>query len=73
MAAAYAFHIAQNQPFVDGNKRTGLLAAIVFLDLNGIELADPEGRLYDAMVGIAERRIDNGGLAALFATLASRG
>ena len=35
MAAAYAFHIAQNQPFVDGNKRTGLLAAIVFLDING--------------------------------------
>jgi death-on-curing protein len=30
MAAAYAFHIAQNQPFLDGNKRTGLLAAIVF-------------------------------------------
>ncbi|HEY3352160.1 MAG TPA: Fic family protein [Polyangia bacterium] len=32
MAAAYAFHIAQNQPFVDGNKRTGLAAALVFLD-----------------------------------------
>jgi death-on-curing protein len=46
MAAAYAFHIAQNQPFVDGNKRTGLLAALVFLDLNGVAIADPEGRLY---------------------------
>jgi len=33
MAAADAFHIAQNQPFVDGNKRTGLTAALVFLDL----------------------------------------
>lgn len=32
-AAAYAFHVAQDQPFVDGNKRTGLLAALVFLDL----------------------------------------
>ena len=31
MAAAYAFHIAQNQPFLDGNKRTGLVAALVFL------------------------------------------
>ncbi len=41
MAAAYAFHVAQNQPFLDGNKRTGLLSAIVFLDLNGIETADP--------------------------------
>src|SRR6185295_695065 len=40
MAAAYAFHIAQNQPFVDGNKRTAILAAIVFLDLNGIEIPE---------------------------------
>lgn len=69
MAAAYAFHIAQNQPFVDGNKRTGLLAAIVFLDLNGIVIADPEGRLYDAMVAIAERRLDKAGLAALLVEL----
>jgi death-on-curing family protein len=45
MAAAYGFHIAQNQAFVDGNKRTGLLSAIVFLDLNGILIADPETRL----------------------------
>ena len=35
MAAAYCFHIAENQPFVDGNKRTGLNAALVFLDING--------------------------------------
>lgn len=41
MAAAYAFHIAQNQPFVDGNKRTGLAAALVFLDLNGVTVVDP--------------------------------
>ncbi|OFZ19758.1 MAG: hypothetical protein A2Z20_00280 [Bdellovibrionales bacterium RBG_16_40_8] len=32
MAAAYAFHIAENQPFVDGNKRTALASALVFLD-----------------------------------------
>lgn len=49
MAAAYAFHVAQNQPFVDGNKRTGLLAALVFLDLNGVVVPDREGRLYDAI------------------------
>jgi death-on-curing protein len=35
MAAAYAFHIAENQPFVDGNKRAALNAALVFLDING--------------------------------------
>jgi death-on-curing protein len=70
MAAAYAYHIAQNQPFVDGNKRTGLLAAIVFLDLNGVEIADPEGRLYDAMIAIAERRMAKTDLSALLASLA---
>jgi death-on-curing protein len=72
MAAAYAFHIAQNQPFLDGNKRTGLLAALVFLDLNGVALADPEGRLYDAMIAIAERRLDKAGLAAVLRELAER-
>jgi len=35
MAAAYLFHIVSNHPFVDGNKRTGTVAAITFLDLNG--------------------------------------
>ena len=72
MAAAYAFHIAQNQPFLDGNKRTSLLAALVFLDLNGVTLADPEGRLYDAMIAIAERRLDKAGLAAVLRELAER-
>jgi len=45
MAAAYAFHIAENQPFVDGNKRTGLNAALVFLDVNGWIVEDPHIRL----------------------------
>lgn len=70
MAAAYAFHIAQNQPFVDGNKRAGLLAALVFLDLNGVAIADPEGRLYEAMIAIAQRRIDKAGLSGLLRSLA---
>jgi death-on-curing protein len=38
MAAAYLFHIVSNHPFVDGNKRTGLLATQVFLSLNGCAL-----------------------------------
>ena len=69
MAAAYAFHIAQNQPFVDGNKRAGLLSALVFLDLNGMMVSDPEGLLYQAMIDIAERTMDKGGLADLLRTL----
>lgn len=70
MAAAYAFHIAQNQPFVDGNKRTGLLAGLVFLDLNDVRVLDPKGRLYDAMIALADRRLDKAGLASLFRPLA---
>jgi len=37
IAAAYLFYICKNHPFVDGNKRTAMMAAIVFLRLNGIE------------------------------------
>ena len=53
MAAAYAFHISQNHPFVDGNKRTALTSALVFLELNGVPIFDPEGSLYDAMIAIS--------------------
>jgi len=42
MAAAYLFHVVQNHPFVDGNKRVGAVAAYVFLSLNNVRLtADP--------------------------------
>ena len=47
MAAAYLFHISQNHPFVDGNKRTGAVAAIVFLALNDIELDADDDELWD--------------------------
>lgn len=43
MAAAYLFHIAQNHPFADGNKRAASLSALVFLSINGVEaLPDPD-------------------------------
>lgn len=70
MAAAYAFHIAQNQPFLDGNKRTGLGAALVFLRLNGYRAVDPTEELYEAMIAVAERRLDKAGLASLLEKLA---
>lgn len=53
MASAYAFHISQNQPFIDGNKRTGLGAALIFLELNGVKVNDPSGKLYDAMMSVS--------------------
>ena len=56
MSAAYGFHICQNHPFIDGNKRTALSSALVFLDLNGTELDDPSGILYEAMMLIADSK-----------------
>ena len=70
MGAAYAFHIAENQPFVDGNKRTGLAAALTFLRLNGISIVDPAGRLYGAMIALATHELDKPGLAKLLSELA---
>ncbi len=69
MAAAYAFHIAQNQPFFDGNKRTGVLSALVFLNLNGIRVHDPERKLYEAMISISERKMTKYDLAELLRNL----
>jgi death-on-curing protein len=58
MAAAYLFHLVKNHPFVDGNKRAGLAAALAFLGLNDLWLeADPD-ELADLVVGVAEGRID---------------
>ena len=71
MAAAYAFHIAENQTFVDGNKRTAVLAALTFLDMNGIFVFAATDTLCDAMMAVAERRIDKSGLAEVFRGLYS--
>ena len=70
MAAAYAFHISENQPFVDGNKRTALAAALIFLEMNGILIKDPKDRLYDAMIKLATHRLGKKALAALLEELA---
>jgi death-on-curing protein len=53
MAAAYLFHIVQNHPFVDGIKRTGLVAAIVFLALNDVEVVAEPDALFDLVMGVA--------------------
>lgn len=53
MAAAYLFHIVSNHPFVDGNKRVGLEAALVFLEINGVELVVTDGELVELVLGVA--------------------
>jgi len=71
-ASAYAFHIAKNHPFVDGNKRTGLASSLVFLELNGISLNDPKQRLLDGMLNIAEGKMDKEGFAKVLNSLAKK-
>ena len=58
MAAAYLFHIVKDHPFIDGNKRTGAMAAYVFLRLNGFELSCTDEELVDEVIAIAEGRAD---------------
>jgi len=66
IAAAYAFHLAQAQAFLDGNKRTGIGAALLFLRGNGVTKVPSDEQLYDAMIAIAEKRLDKAGLAEMF-------
>ena len=54
MAAAYLFHVVKNHPFVDGNKRVGAVAALLFLDLNGIGLGIRDDDLFDIVNGVAD-------------------
>jgi death-on-curing protein len=70
MAAAYAFHVSRNHAFTDGNKRTALASALVFLEINGISTQDPEGRLYETMIDVASGVLDKLGLAQVFQGLA---
>ena len=70
MAAAYLFHIVQNHPFLDGNKRTGVVAALVFLDLNGIEINAPTGSIYDLTISVATGQAGKGQIAEVFREMA---
>ena len=63
IAAAYAFHIAEAQAFLDGNKRTAVAAALNFLNLNGVPTIFDSVALYEAMIAIAEKRITKQELA----------
>jgi len=66
MASAYLFHIVQNHPFVDGNKRTGAVAAVVFLFLNGIELNASEKKFGALVLGTAQGKNGKAEITAFF-------
>jgi death-on-curing protein len=69
IAAGYAYHIAEAQAFLDGNKRTAIGAALVFLEANGVEAHTATMELHEAMIAIAEKRMTRAELAALLRTL----
>ena len=62
LAAAYAFGIAKNHPFIDGNKRAALLALVTFLGLNDIDFVVDEAEAVLMIRGLAAGKIDESGL-----------
>lgn len=72
VAAAYAFHLAEAQAFLDGNKRVGVGAAVVFMVRNTPMrpwTAADQDLVYDAMIAIARHEMTKAGLAELFRRL----
>ncbi len=63
MAAAYLFHLVQNHPFVDGNKRVGAVSAIVFLLLNGYDFDAPEEEFAELVMSVARGELDKADVA----------
>lgn len=63
LAAAYAFGIARNHPFVDGNKRSAFASILVFLGLNGIDFDPSPASATVMMLDLAAGRVAEEGLA----------
>ncbi len=64
LAAAYAYRIIRNHPFVDGNKRTGFLAAYVFLALNGWQLIASEADAVAVVLALAQGEMEEAEFSA---------
>jgi death-on-curing protein len=63
LAAAYAYGIAHDHPFVDGNKRTALVAARTFLIVNGVDLKATQDEKYLTFLELAKGTLTEGRLA----------
>ena len=64
LAAAYAFGLVRNHPFLDGNKRIGFAVAVLFLELNGRRFTAPEAEATLKTLALAARELDEAGYAA---------
>lgn len=69
MAAAYLFHLTQNHPFIDGNKRIGLAASLAFLGLNDLYLDASEDDLTELVLGVAKGEKSKAEIAVFFQRL----
>jgi len=65
MAAAYLYHLVKNHPFLDGNKRVGAVAALVFLLLNGYDFNAPEDDFAELVLAVARGELDKAQVAVL--------
>jgi len=72
MAAASLFHIVQNHPFVDGNKRVGAAAALAFLELNQVDLKITNAALVQLVLNVAQGHIGKAAVAEFFRKNAKR-
>ena len=69
MAAAYLYHIVQDHPFLDGNKRTGAAAAIIFLAMNNVELKADQDGLVQITLAVATAKARKSQVAKFFRKL----
>ena len=69
IAAAYCYHLAEAQAYLDGNKRTAVAAALTFLAGNGVSIMFDSIQLYEAMIALAERRVGKQEIAELLREL----
>ena len=72
MASAYAYHLCQNHPFIDGNKRVALACSLVFLDINGYEFNCNEEVLYNEIMNVAKGEIKKDELIIFFEKYSSK-
>jgi len=72
MAAAYTAGIIRNHPFIDGNKRTGFLVGVLFLELNGHDFTATEESAGQAILSLAAGTLDEPALAAWLRANAKR-
>jgi death on curing protein len=66
MAAAYLFHVVQDHPFIDGNKRVGAVAAFIFLALNDVRLTADQTSYADLVLSVARGEMPKSAIAEFF-------